>query len=145
MPTQIQETPIPADEPPIPADEGREELDAVTRTVIGAAQRVSSVLGQGFLEKVYENGLALELRRAGLTVEQQCPVHVRYEGEIIGDYVADLIVEGKVAVELKAVTCLERQHRSQCINYLRATGLKICLLINFGQRSLEVRRIVHRF
>jgi GxxExxY protein len=145
MPAQVQETPMSADMPPISADEVRQELDRVTRTVIGAAQRVSGILGQGFLEKVYENALAVQLRRSGMRVEQQCPVHVRYEGEIVGDYIADLIVEDKVAVELKTVTFLDRVHRSQCINYLRATGLRVCLLLNFGQRRLEVRRIVHRF
>ena len=135
-----------ADEEQMAADEVRRDLDRITGAVIGAAQRVSRVLGEGFLEKVYENGLALELRRAGVSVKQQCPIHVRYEGgEIIGDYVADLLVEDRVMVELKVVTFLDRIHRSQCVNYLRATGLPVCLLINFGQRSLEVKRIVHRF
>ena len=145
MPTQILETPIPADMPPISADEGRGGLDVISRTIIGAAYKVSGVLGQGFLEKVYENAMAMEVRRQGLRVEQQWPVHVRYEGEIVGDYIADLVVEDRVAVELKAVTFLDRAHRAQCINYLRATGLRVCLLLNFGQRRLEVRRIVHRF
>ncbi|MEO5693756.1 MAG: GxxExxY protein [Usitatibacter sp.] len=134
-----------ADQPPITADETRQELDRLTRQVIGAAQRVSSVLGEGFLEKIYENALLLELKKRGVRAEQQCPVHVRYEGEIIGDYMTDLLVEGRVVVELKTVTFLDRIHRSQCVNYLRATGLPVCLLMNFGCRRLEVRRIVLNF
>ena len=140
MPTQTLETQMAADKTRMAAD----EINRVTERIIGAAQRVSNVLGEGFLEKIYENALVLELRKAGLRVDQQCPVHVRYDGEIIGAYLADLLVEGTVVVELKAVTVLERVHRSQCVNYLRATGLPICLLLNFGQRRLEVRRIVHR-
>lgn len=134
-----------ADQPPITADETRQELDRLTGQVIGAAQRVSSVLGEGFLEKIYENALVLELKKRRVRVDQQCPVHVRYEGEIVGDYVSDLLVEGRVLVELKAVTFLDRMHRSQCVNYLRATGLPVCLLLNFGCRRLEVRRIVHNY
>jgi len=134
-----------ADQHPIAADEIRQELDRLTAQVIGAAQRVSSVLGEGFLEKIYENALLLELKKRGVRVEQQRPVHVRYDGEIIGDYVTDLLVEDRVVVELKAVTVLDRVHRSQCVNYLRATGLPVCLLLNFGCRRLEVRRIFHNF
>ena len=134
-----------ADQPPITADETRQELDRLTGQVIGAPQRVSSVLGEGFLEKIYENALVLELKKRRVRVDQQCSVHVRYEGEIIGDYVSDLLVEGRVLVELKAVTFLDRMHRSQCVNYLRATGLPVCLLLNFGCRRLEVRRIVHNY
>ena len=130
-----------ADKPQISAD----EINRITERIIGAAHRVSNILGEGFLEKIYENALVMELRKAGLQVDQQCPVHVRYDGEIIGAYVADLLVENTVVVELKSVTFLDRAHRSQCVNYLRATGLPICLLLNFGQRRLEVRRIVHRF
>lgn len=134
-----------ADENRMAAEDARQELNRLTGIVIGAAQRVIGVLGEGFLEKIYENALAIELRRRGVRVEQQRPVHVRYDGEIIGDYVTDLLVEGRVVVELKAVTFLDRVHRSQCVNYLRATGLPVCLLLNFGCRRLEVRRIVHNF
>ena len=134
-----------AEENPMAAEEVRQELNRLTGMVIGAAQRVSGVLGEGFLEKIYENALVLELKKRGVGVRQQCPVHVRYDGEIVGDYVADLLVEDKVVVELKAVTFLDRVHRSQCVNYLRATGLPICLLLNFGCRRLEVRRVVHNY
>jgi GxxExxY protein len=139
------ETPIPADLPPIPADMDRERLDLMTRSIIGAAQAVSTNLGQGFLEKVYENALGVELRRRNLAVEHQRPFAVRYEGIVVGDYIPDLVVENEVIIEVKTVDFLERSHRLQCINYLRATNLRICLLLNFGQRRLEVRRLVMRF
>ena len=134
-----------ADAPPIAADRSRAELDALSRRIIGAAFRVSSTLGQGFLEKVYENSLVLELRRAGLHVEQQRPVQVRYDGEIVGDYVTDILVERAIVLEIKASTGLDRSHYSQCANYLRATGLRVCLLLSFGRSSLELKRIVRNY
>jgi len=114
--------------------------NGITRRIIGSAQTVSNTLGCGFLEKVYENALAIELRRNDLQVEQQKEVHVRYRGEIVGIYIADLLVEGSVLVELKAVFALDRIHRAQCINYLRATGHRLCLLLNFGLPRLDVER-----
>jgi GxxExxY protein len=130
---------------PIAADISRERLDAISWVIIGAAQKVSSVLGQGFLEKVYENSMLVELARRGYRVTQQKPVQVSYEGAIVGNYVPDLIVDDAIVVEVKAVTCLEPMHRQQCSNYLRATGYRVCLLLNFGQRRLEVKRIVANF
>ena len=127
------------------ADALRLRLDAITRKVIGAAQAVSSNLGYGFLEKVYENSLALELRWSGLRVEQQNAVHVSYKGMVVGNYIPDLLVEDDVLVEVKATPCLERDHRQQCLNYLRATDLHVCLLLNFGRPRLEVRRMVWHF
>jgi len=143
-PTSL-ETPISADLPPIPADMNRAVLDEMTRRIIGAAQAVSSKLGVGFLEKVYENALGVELRRSGLAVEHQRPIVVLYDGVAIGDYIPDLVVENQIIVEIKSLPFLERAHRMQCINYLRATGLRVCLLLNFGQRRLEVRRLVMKF
>ena len=113
----------------------------ITRKIIGAAQTVSNTLGCGFLEKVYENALAIELRRGDLRVEQQKEVQVRYRDEIVGIYIADLLVEGSIVIELKAAHALDRIHRAQCINYLRATGHRICLLLNFGLPRLDVERI----
>jgi GxxExxY protein len=139
------EPPIPADSPPISAEMDRERMDSISRTIIGAAQRVSSKLGTGFLEKVYENALSVELHKSSYSVDPQRSVHVKYEGTIVGEYVADLIVANEIIVEVKAVTFLDRVHRAQCINYLRATGYRVCLLLNFGPRRLEVRRLVHRF
>ena len=115
--------------------------DDTTQKIIGAAYEVHALLGQGFMEKVYENAMALELRKAGLTVQQQQPVTVRYKGEVVGEYLADLVVEGIVIVELKAVTELEKVHEVQLVNYLRATGLEVGLLINFG-KSVTVKRKV---
>jgi GxxExxY protein len=127
------------------ADTTRAELDKVTRSIIGAAQRVSSTLGSGFLEKVYENALVMELQNLGLDVKQQHAVNVIYRGRRVGEYFADLFVEDIVIVELKVVAALDEVHRAQCLNYLRATGLKVVLLINFARPRLEVRRIVSGF
>ena len=124
------------------ADEAHDDL---TEKIIGSAYAVANVLGSGFLEKVYENALAHEVRKAGLKVDQQRSVEVRYDGIVVGGYCADLLVEGSVVVELKAVKVLDDIHLAQCLNYLKATGLKICLLINFGSPRLEVRRLVNKF
>lgn len=94
------------------------------------------------MEKVYENALALEMRSVGLEVEQQSPVNVSYRGEIVGDHVADLVVNGVVIIEIKAVKALTKNHEAQLFNYLRATGLKVGLLLNFGSPRLEFRRLV---
>lgn len=115
----------------------------LTRSAIGAALRVSNALGAGFLEKVYENALAIELRLSGHEVEQQRAIEVRYRGEIVGVYQADLVVDGRLVVELKAVDALSPAHKAQCLNYLRATGIHTGLLLNFGRPRLEVRRILY--
>jgi GxxExxY protein len=117
-------------------------LNQVTERVLGCAYKVSNTLGCGFLEKVYENALALEMRKEGLKVVEQYPLRVFYEGTAVGDYVADLLVEDVLLLELKAVRALDEVQFAQCLNYLRASGLKLCLLINFGNPRLEVRRIV---
>ena len=117
-------------------------LNRISQRTIGCALTVSNTLGCGFLEKVYENALAHELRQAGLTVYQQTGVTVRYHGLVVGQYVADLLVEQEVAVELKAVRALDNVHRAQCMNYLRASGLRLCLLLNFGRPRLEIQRLV---
>jgi GxxExxY protein len=117
-------------------------LNQISEKIIGCAFVVSNTLGVGFLEKAYENALTHELRKAGLTVEQQHPVTVRYDGVVVGAYSADLLVENAVLVELKAVTTLDTVHRAQCINYLKGSGLWLCLLLNFGSSRLEIRRVV---
>ena len=119
-----------------------EELNAITEKIIGCAFKVSSTLGVGFLEKVYENALAHELRKAGLGVEQQRGITVMYDGVMVGEYFIDLLVEASILVELKTVAELSGAHRAQCLNYLRATGMHLCLLMNFGRPRLEVRRVV---
>ena len=118
------------------------EINQITERIIGRAFTVSSTLGVGFLEKVYENALAHELRKAGLRVSQQHPTRVYYDGIVVGNYIADLVVEDRVVVELKAVKELTDIHMAQCLNYLKATGLKICLLLNFGQPRVEIKRII---
>ena len=117
-------------------------LDALSNRIIGCALTVANTLGSGFLEKVYENALALEPRRAGLAVAQQHGISVVYLGVTVGEYVVDLLVEGVLLVELKTVRALDHGHRAQCINYLRATGMQLCLLLNFGTPRLEIKRVV---
>ncbi len=108
--------------------------------VIGAAMRVHRVLGPGFLEAVYSNALAVELSPNGFLVEKQRALAVRYKGEVVGNYVADLVVNGSLIVELKAVLSLTKAHEAQLVNYLTATGIEVGLLLNFGAPSLEFRR-----
>ena len=121
----------------------RDKLDGLCEIIIGRAFRVSSTLGCGFLEKVYENALAYELRKSGVAVEQQREVTVHYEGVVVGKYAPDLVIENAMLVELKAARALDQIHRAQCMNYLKAAGLWLCLLINFGNPSLEIRRVVN--
>ncbi len=120
-------------------------MDAITRKIIGCAYTVANNLGCGFLEKVYENALAYELKKTGLSVEQQKSIPVHYQGIGVGDYVADLLVQSCVLVELKCVKEFDEVHMAQCLNYLTATGLRVCLLINFGARKVQVKRIVRGF
>ena len=114
---------------------------ALSEDIIAAAFTVSNSLGCGFLEKVYENALAIELRCKGFDVKQQVPMEVRYREEIVGVYQADLIVQDQVVVELKAARDIESVHRAQCLNYLRASGLSLGLVINFGRPRLDVHRV----
>ena len=115
-------------------------FDGITERIIGCAFKVGSKLGCGFMEKVYENALAHELRKAGLNVQQQVAIDVRYDEIVVGQYVGDLLVEGVVLVELKAIKSLDTVHLAQCINYLAATRLLVCLLINFWKK-VEIKRI----
>jgi len=117
------------------------EINQITEIIIGCAFTVSNVLGVGFLEKVYENALSHEIRKKGLEVLQQHIVKVMYDGVVVGDYVPDLLVAGQVLVELKAVKALDEIHLAQCLNYLKATGLHVCLLINFGKSKIEIKRV----
>jgi GxxExxY protein len=123
-------------------DKHRWKTNEITEVVIGAAYKVSNTLGSGFLEKVYENALAIEIRKSSLQVVQQQPIHVKYEGAIVGEFVADLLVQDEILIELKAVRALDEIHLAQCLNYLKATGLKICLLMNFGNPKVEIKRVM---
>lgn len=113
--------------------------EELTKAIIGAAYKVHDTLGAGFLEKVYENAMAIALRKMGISVSAQYPITVWYEEENVGDFVADLLVEGTIIVELKAVEILRPIHEVQVVNYLNATKLEVGLLINFGT-SVEVKR-----
>lgn len=127
------------------ADERRLLLDQITERVIGCVHQVSNGLGCGFLEKVYENALAVELSQAGLKVAQQQKIEVRYKGVLVGEYIADLVAEDSVIIEVKAAKALEQVHVAQCLNYLKATGYHVCLLINFGTPKAGIKRIVNDF
>ncbi len=119
------------------------DINQITEKIIGCAYKVSNTTGVGFLEKVYENALTLELNKIGLRVKQQSPVKVVYESTVIGEYLADLIVEDIVMVELKTVDKLNDSHFAQCMNYLRATGMHLCLLLNFGTRHIGIKRVAN--
>jgi GxxExxY protein len=112
----------------------------ITEAIIGCAFEVINELGAGFLESVYERALVLALQQRGLVAVQQQPIKVLFRGQCVGDYYADLFVEGTVLVELKAVKCLAPEHKAQIINYLNATGVEVGLLINFGAPRLEYKR-----
>lgn len=115
------------------------DMHALTERVIGCAYRVHNGLGAGFLEKVYENAMCLELDRSGISVRQQAPIPVTYRGQVVGDFAADLLIDDRLVVELKAVQQIIKEHEVQLVNYLAATGIEDGLLINFGS-SVEVRR-----
>ena len=124
------------------ADENR--LNELSGGVIGCAFTVLNTLGVGFLKKVYENALAHEIRKAGLTVMQQRGVTVTYDGIVVGEYCMDLLVAQVLLVELKTVKALDEAHRARCVNYLKATDLQLCLLLNFGNPRLEIKRMANR-
>ncbi|HHV16660.1 MAG TPA: GxxExxY protein [Gelria sp.] len=113
----------------------------LTSKIIGSAYNIFRELGAGFLEKVYENALVLELKEQGLEIKQQHPLKVYYKGQVIGEYYADLVVEDKVLVELKAVNELVSAHEVQLVNYLKATSMKVGLLINFGNKLKVMRKV----
>ena len=115
------------------------KADDLTQKIIGCAYKVHNALGPGFLEKVYENALRIELEKLGLNIKQQEPVNVTYEGQVVGEYYADLWVDGRVVIELKAVQTLTQRHEVHLVNYLTATGIDNGLLLNFGP-SVQVKR-----
>jgi len=110
--------------------------------IIGAAMEVHGILGAGFLEAVYEAALSHELTMRGITFARQKRLPVHYKGHLVGDYMADLIVDNKVILELKAIAQLAAVHKAQAHNYLVATGLQLAIVINFGTRSLQYVRVV---
>jgi GxxExxY protein len=120
---------------------GFEDSD-LTEAVIGSAFEISRVLGAGFLEKVYERALLLELDLRGVSAKAQVSFPVFYKGQCVGEYLADLVVEGKLIVELKCADRLGSEHLAQCINYLKASRLCTALLINFQRPRVEWRRVL---
>jgi len=118
------------------------EYKEMTEKIIGCAYRVYNKMGFGFLESVYEKCLLLEFRNEGLKVEAQKPITIFYDGEIVGEFVVDMIVEDIVIVELKSVKQIAKVHEAQLVNYLVATGKPVGLIINFGEYKVEIRRKV---
>jgi GxxExxY protein len=117
-------------------------LNRLSERIIGCAFAATNTLGAGFLEKVHENALAHELRKAGMAVAQQSGIIVRYDDIVVGEYAANLLVEGLILVELKIARAIDVVHYAQCLNYLKASGLQSCLLMNFGRPRLEIKCIV---
>ena len=114
----------------------------LTEKIIGCAYNVYNEIGFGFLESVYEKCLLIELEKAGIRAESQKPITVHYDGQLVGNFIADILVEGKVILELKSVRRLAEVHEVQLVNYLTATGVDVGLLINFGAIKVRVKRKV---
>ena len=120
-------------------EEARETYD-LCGTVIGAAMRVHSTLGPGFLESVYQNALIWELQKGGIKADAQRPISVHYDGQIVGAFTADLLISDSLIVELKAIQSLAKAHEVQLVNYLVATGIDEGLLLNFGAGRMEFKK-----
>ena len=118
------------------------EYEEVTETIIGCAYRVYNKMGFGFLESVYAKCLIIEMRKAGLNTETQKPITVYYDGEVVGEFVADMMVNDAVIIELKSVRRIIKAHEIQLVNYLVATGKPVGLILNFGERKVEIKRKV---
>jgi GxxExxY protein len=117
------------------------DCDPLTRRIIGCAMTVSNALGSGFLEKVYENALVVELRTNGLATEQQKPLDIYYRDILVGEYFADIVVEDSIILELKAAKAIDEIHQAQLLNYLKMTGFHHGLLLNFGTPKLGIKRM----
>ena len=118
------------------------DINELTYQIRGAVFEVNRILGTGFLEKVYEKALLVEFHKRGLKAESQVPIQIKYKGNIVGDYFSDIVVEGQVILELKAIEQLQKIHEAQLLNYLKATGFKIGLLINFKYPKAEIKRFI---
>jgi GxxExxY protein len=118
------------------------DIDQLTYAINGAVFEVNRILGPGFLEKVYENALLVELKHNGIEAQAQAPIRVTYKEAIVGDYIADILVDDRVIVELKTVERIERIHEAQLLNYLKATGIKVGLLVNFKNTKAQIKRLV---
>jgi GxxExxY protein len=118
-------------------------INEISQEIIGKSFTVYNTLGSGFMEKVYENALVYELRKDGLFIEQQRPIEVYYEGQVVGSYFSDILVEGRVLVEVKAIKEVDKIHFVQVLNYLKCSEVKLGLLINFSLTGVKVKRIVN--
>jgi len=118
------------------------DVNEITYIINGAIFEVNSVLGSGFLEKIYEKALLIELKDRGLKAESQAPIEVEYKGQQVGNYIADIIVEDQVILEIKAIVSLEKIHEAQILNYLKATGIKVGILVNFTHPKAEIKRFI---
>jgi len=118
------------------------DLNEITYKINGAIFEVNRELGYGFLEKVYENALMIELANAGLKAENQLPIKVKYKGKEVGDYFADIVVEGQIVLELKVADSLQKIHEAQLLNYLKATDMKIGILVNFTHPKAQIKRFI---
>ena len=118
--------------------------DELTEIIIGCAYKIHKTLGSGFLEKIYRKSLAIEIAKKGLKVEQEFPIEVIYDEQVVGEFYADLLIEDRLIVEIKAVQTLIKEHEVQLVNYLTATGIDTGLLFNFGA-SVQVRRKYRTF
>ena len=121
----------------------KQKLNVTSSKVIGCAFEVANVLGCGFLEKVYQNALLLEVRRCGLQVEKEKLIQVRYKNQIVGEHFADILVDKTIVIEIKAVKELNEIHQAQLLNYLRATKLPLGLLINFATPRIQIKRMLN--
>jgi GxxExxY protein len=119
--------------------------ESLTERVLSAIFEVSNTLGSGFLEKVYQRALLAELRMRGIRASAEVSFSVVYKGQRVGEYFADLVVEDVLVVELKCVERLSNEHMAQCLNYLRASGRTLCLLVNFQKPRVEWKRVVYSF
>ena len=118
------------------------KLNDITYAINGAVFEVNKILGPGFLEKVYENALLYELKNRGLKSVCQAPITVNYKGQCVGEYFADILVEDRVIIELKTAEKIEKIHEAQLLNYLKATGIQVGLLVNFRHSKAEIKRLV---
>jgi len=119
--------------------------DSLTEQVLAAIFEVSNTLGPGFLEKVYERALLRELALRGIQAKSQASFKVTYKGQTVGDYFADILIENSLVIELKCVDRLTNEHTAQCLNYLKASGKTVCLLVNFQKATVDWKRIVNGF
>ena len=120
-------------------------VNDITYKINGAIFEVNKILGPGFLEKVYEKALIVELRNRGLLAESQVPIKVEYKNEYVGDYIVDILVENQIIIEVKTVETFSKTHQAQLLNYLKATGLNVGILVNFNKSRAEIKRMVSNF